>query len=130
MSNQSSQRPTPAIQINHSVVSTLNVRSTDPFRLDFTHDPPKHHWGSERHHSSRTPRGTFDGETVVAQKPALGTAKTAGQGWSAGGLCACPSGTTNIATFIGKPDSRQRAVITFQHPLPAIRRSSSKVLDA
>ena len=33
-----------AIQINDSVVSTLKVRSTDPFRLDSLTSPPKHHW--------------------------------------------------------------------------------------
>ena len=43
-------------------------------------EPAEAPLGSERHHSTRTPRGTFAGETVVAQKPALGTAKTAGQG--------------------------------------------------
>ena len=95
-----------------------------PLPIGFTHErPPKHHWGSERHHSTRTPRGTFDGETVVAQKPALGTAKTAGQGWSAGGLCACHVDERRTSPHSwANPESRQRAVITFQRrPLPAIR---------
>ena len=82
-------RAVSAIQINHSVVSTLKV----PLPIgSHSREPAEAPLGSERYHSTRTPRGTFDGETVVAQKPALGTAKTAGQGRPADGLCACPSG--------------------------------------
>ena len=96
-----------------SVVSTLKVHSTDPFHWVHSREPAEAPLGSERHHSTRKPRGTFDGENGRRPKPALGTAKTARQGCRADGLWACSSGTTNIATLIGQPDSCERVWIVF-----------------
>ena len=125
MSNQSSQ---PRCQRDTDQPLCCFDAQGPPSIGSHSREPAEAPLGSEHHNSTRTPRGTFDGETVVAQKPALGTQRPPDRG-------ALPTVSAHVrqanehATFIGKPASRQRAVITFRHTNPTgYPHSQSKVL--